>query len=144
MGLFELSATVAIDLEGAKDDTHMICPKSPNLLPSFLGAPAIPLSFNPPGGPILLAPTPARDPEAPIEPGALGGIAMEPRLGRAPPALRAARLSGPDAGPGSPEEPPPPLVPSACERRRAPMEVALGLGPNPECGDGAEAREAAT
>ena len=127
----------------------MIFPKSVNLFPSSdfpPGPPVIPLNVNPPGGPILRAPIPAR--AAPIPPGALAPIPIAPSDGLAPPAadLRAARLSGPDAGPATGIPAAPPTTPRAWERRRADMEVALGLGPKPFAwlaGDGADEREAA-
>ena len=55
----------------------------------------MPLSVKPPGAPIL---RPAGPPRMPI---AAGELPMLDRVGLPTPALLAAKLSGPDAGPGS-------------------------------------------
>ena len=143
----------------------MMLLKSLNLLPPF-SPPVILLKFNPPGGPLRPASPPIDGaPGRCNPPGAEGGMPIDPKLGR--PARRAARDSGPLAGPGmlllapkpgpaaelepeaepTPEAAPaPPALPSAWDRRRAPIDVALGFGPREGAPgvEGAPWREAAT
>jgi hypothetical protein len=138
------------DISAGHQATHIILPKSVNLLPSGLSvaAPFIPLNVIPPGGP-LRPPIPPRPPTrgggCPIPPGALAPIPIAAKLGRgAPPALLAASPKGPDAGPGAC---PGGGLARAADRRRADIDVAPGLGPFGPlarlAGPGPEEREAA-
>ena len=111
--------------------THMILPKSVNLLSSAFGAPCIPLNVNPPGGP--LRPPSVGAPGRLSRPGVLPGVG--PSDGRGgPPAnpLRAARPNGPALGPCCFCPPP-----RACDRSKAPIDAASGEGLPPRLGDGA-------
>lgn len=113
----------------------MILPKSVNLLSSALGAPFMPERLRPPGGPLLPARPagPPGPPGRPSPPGVLWPIWPSVGLGGPPgPARLAARPKGPALGPWTFLPPP-----RACDRRRADIDVAFGLGTPPNCGDGA-------